>query len=94
MSANTEFGDLCWTIGWSMRELADRLGCGDRKVRSWASYQENEAGERIVGREPPPQIMAWLRFLANTITANPPPTDWRLRRLNLESRAENPHDLD
>lgn len=50
-------------IGWSIRNLADRLGYDERAVRRW------ESGERDV----PPKVGEWLERLARFHEQNPAP---------------------
>ena len=95
MGGKTEMGDLLREIGWSAREMGHRVGCDERTARGWVEYTEDEHGHRLTGRYPPPVILPWLRFIARTITANPPPS-WRVRRVR-ETPAEPgdglPHQL-
>ena len=56
-------------IGWSMRGLADRLGCDNRLVRRWAS------GAAAI----PESVSAWLERLAEAHSSAPAPQDWRQR---------------
>jgi len=91
MSNETEIGNLCREIGWSTRELARRWKCNERTARGWAEYQEDEHGARISGVTPPMMLLPWLRFIANTIRANPPPEDWRVRAVNHPDQESDQH---
>ena len=90
MSENTEIGDLIREIGWSTRELARRWDCNERTARGWAEYTEDDAGRRLGGITPPVELLPWLRFIARTISANPPPDNWRVR-LRRPDTAEDDH---
>ena len=50
-------------IGWSMRQLATRIGYDESTVRLWL-----RGGARV-----PPDVAAWLLRQAERITADPPP---------------------
>ena len=56
-------------IGWTLRGLADLLGCDDRLPRRWASGEANV----------PPSVGEWLDRLAKAHERHPPPQDWRKR---------------
>jgi aminopeptidase-like protein len=53
-------------IGWTGRQLADRLQIGNRGVFRWLNGQN----------DPPENLMAWLKKLADFHTANPRPDGW------------------
>jgi len=58
-------------IGWSRRQLAQRLECDTKLANRWATG----------GAPIPPQIARWLEQLARVLERNPPPNDWRVRFL-------------
>lgn len=51
------------TLGWSQRELAQRLGRPNNTIHRWAS------GAQAI----PPEVALWLTTLARLVAANPPP---------------------
>jgi len=58
-------------IGWSRRQLAQRLDCDTKLANRWA-----------VGQAPiPPPVARWLEQLTRAIERTPPPNDWRVRFL-------------
>jgi hypothetical protein len=85
VAEETEIGNLCREIGWPIRELARRMGCNDRTARGWAEYTGDGAGKK-----PPDGLVAWLRFIARTIAANPPPADWRVRNRDGQNPRQPP----
>jgi ribosome-binding protein aMBF1 (putative translation factor) len=58
-------------IGWSRRQLAQRLECDTQLANRWA------AG----GAPIPPSVARWLEQLVRALERTPPPDDWRVRVL-------------
>jgi hypothetical protein len=63
----TRLHECLQILGWSQRELADRIGMGERNARRWAK------GEIEV----PAAIAVWLESLAAVFAAHPVPENWR-----------------
>ena len=58
-------------IGWSRRQLAQRLECDTKLANRWAT-----------GSAPiPPSVARWLERRVRDDLREPPPTDWRVRFL-------------
>jgi hypothetical protein len=68
-SPSVKFSLYLQAIGWSRRELAERLGCDPVLAWRWAR------GKAAI----PKSIARWLEALANDHNANLPPSDWRKR---------------
>ena len=65
-------------IGWSRRQLAQRLDCDTKLANRWAT-----------GSAPiPPSVARWLEQLVTVLGRNPPPDDWRVRVLRQAAGAE------
>lgn len=56
---------------WSHYDLARALDCNPRLIRRWA----------VEGYAVPDSVGRWLEKLTTVHERHPPPTDWRVRRL-------------
>ena len=57
------------TLGWSHRELAQRLGCNRNLPIRWGTG----------GAPVPAGVAAWLAALVRAVERHPPPSAWRQR---------------
>ncbi len=65
--AQNELTDLLADIGWTPAVLATRLGVRVDTVTSWTRAR----------REPPPNVLAWLRVVRDKLDEAPPlPEGW------------------
>ncbi|MBN8926428.1 MAG: helix-turn-helix transcriptional regulator [Rhodospirillales bacterium] len=79
-NVQTVFRECREEIGWSYRDIAERLGCSGVTVLYW------EKGQRTI----PPKVSEWLFKLAALHRSLPPPADWRIACRTTESQRRRP----